>query len=70
MARNNVLDRQRKHVIERNNPVFHVAIIHRRTGVGEKEITCGYGVFVRKVNHQITLSMCGAGMVNLNFVPT
>ena len=31
MPGNNLVYRERKHVIERNDPVFHIAFIHCRT---------------------------------------
>ena len=63
-----MLNRQRKNMFQRRNPVLHVALIHGRAGVGQKQISRGDCLLVREINHQVTHGVCRTRMIDLNAV--
>ena len=68
MPRYYMLKRQRENMLQRRNPVLHVALIHRRAGVGQKQISRGDCLLVREINHQITHRVCRTRMIDLHAV--
>src|SRR5690349_12189706 len=59
---------QREHVIKRANPVFHVALVHGGTGIGQEEIACSDGLLIREVDHKVAPGMRRAGLIDQNFM--
>ena len=59
--------RQRQDVIQRDNPILHVALIHGWAPVGKKNVASRNGIFVRKINYQIAHGV-GHGLPDLNLM--